>query len=636
MSVDRAEQGTSSAKAHRPRKADRRLAPRANVRAASVLASCRRLSCSSAIIALALSVLSPILSAPRALAQTSSPVTYWGEIGYDFRFDSLEGAPNLTQHIGRLSVNGTTYVWQPWLAQFDAGIGVALREEDREPDNRSGVLTTGNARLKLFPASRFPFEAFAERTDSDIDGEITGFDLETTRYGVAQRYTTVGGTALRVRAERTEQQGTTRGEADRRDVSDLLQLGFSRSFDNHNISIDSNFNQIEREETQERVSRIFSSARHDYRPSPALSVNNLFTFSDTRFDREDLDFETSFLQFNSFSFWRPDTEKPLLVNGSLRYLGIESEVASRKSRADAVTATVGSIYELTPQWSATGDFGFTQRIDDDGADDLQHFQTLGTRYTSDSIPLGAFEYSWSGGGEISNISGETTFEGTRQGAVQGIDLEFGHDLDYRTPLSGGTLTMNVGQGVDMSFDTSERSVQTLIHSAGLSWSRFDWSASTFARLSANDARTFGGGGRFGDEESEFQIINFQLSREQQITRDSTWSGNLTVQATRQDSAGGAAPEWRPIASADLTYRHRSLFGVPRLHFRSTLRFLSDAYVPLLQDPVEPNDRNNKEWENRLEYSIGRLDLELIGKLSDIGDRDRALVLFRLTRRFGSF
>ena len=63
-----------------------------------------------------------------------------------------------------------------------------MRDEARDTEDRSGVLTTGNARLKLFPASRFPFEAFVERTDSDTDGDLTGLDLETTRYGVPLAY----------------------------------------------------------------------------------------------------------------------------------------------------------------------------------------------------------------------------------------------------------------------------------------------------------------------------------------------------------------------------------------------------------------------------------------------------------------
>jgi len=77
-----------------------------------------------------------------------------------------------------------------------------------------------------------------------------------------------------------------------------------------------------------------------------------------------------------------------------------------------------------------------------------------------------------------------------------------------------------------------------------------------------------------------------------------------------------------------------VFRVPRLWFRSKLRFLSDSYFPLLDDPTGNRQREQIIWENRLEYAIGRLRLRLLGTLSDSDDAERAILLFQIRRIFG--
>ncbi|MDH3639197.1 MAG: hypothetical protein OES09_12170, partial [Gammaproteobacteria bacterium] len=59
------------------------------------------------------------------------------------------------------------------------------------------------------------------------------------------------------------------------------------------------------------------------------------------------------------------------------------------------------------------------------------------------------------------------------------------------------------------------------------------------------------------------------------------------------------------------------------------------YLPFLDEPVGPNEREQAVWENRLDYSIGRVELRLIGTLSKANMQDRLILLFQVRRLFGA-
>ena len=71
-----------------------------------------------------------------------------------------------------------------------------------------------------------------------------------------------------------------------------------------------------------------------------------------------------------------------------------------------------------------------------------------------------------------------------------------------------------------------------------------------------------------------------------------------------------------------------------LTFRSTVRFVSNSYVAVLDEPDLPTDRDDKQWENRLEYYIGRLQLRAIARISEIQGTERTFFLFQARRMIG--
>ncbi|MHB1591095.1 MAG: hypothetical protein ACYCTW_06135, partial [Sulfuricella sp.] len=99
------------------------------------------------------------------------------------------------------------------------------------------------------------------------------------------------------------------------------------------------------------------------------------------------------------------------------------------------------------------------------------------------------------------------------------------------------------------------------------------------------------------------------------------------------------------SSADLSYRHQRAFGVPRLNFVSELRIYGDMPLPVLAGPRQQESRS---WENRLDYTIGRLQLRLSARVSEVSNINntinttnntnttrQSLLMFSLNRPFGA-
>ena len=160
------------------------------------------------------------------------------------------------------------------------------------------------------------------------------------------------------------------------------------------------------------------------------------------------------------------------------------------------------------------------------------------------------------------------------------------------------------------------------------------------RASLSDTRTYAGGTRADEVAGEFQLANLQASLDQRLTTTSTFSGNLTIQATRDAADNPVASmntrngEWVPTASIDLTYYNTRMFDVPRLTFRSTLRLISDSYLPLFDEPDRINGREDMRWDNRLEYTIGRMQIRATGRLSELRGEKQTFLLLQVRRMFG--
>ena len=567
------------------------------------------------------------------------PIRWWGELGYDYHVENYEQGEDLVEHIGIFRLNGASYISQPWIATWEAGIGLNLRRSKHDSGFSDSDNIIGNAKVRIFPESKFPLELFAESTDSSTDTDLTGLQLDTTRYGFLQRYTTDAGTAFKLGYEQADQRNITTGidgEVEvREDETDILRAGFNKVSGPHNIVFDATANTVDRVDSPDLNKTLFSTLRHSYRPNQRLSTEDRLTYNSSKIIQGTTDFKTDFLQFNSFAFWRPDTRRPLRVNGTMRILGRETETqATDPNSAYTASGTLGATYEWDKNWLFNANAGISY-LDTETETATSSNQSLNAIYNSDVSKLWGLDASWFGQADVRNLTEED------QDSLQALGGQLGYNLGRHIQLRrNSSFDFNFRQSASFVEDTEDFSSQTLLTTLGFSWNRVNGKRSSMARLSASDSRTNVSGSQSGQVDGEFQLVNFQASLDQRINNHSSIRGNITLQATRNerpeipgiiDEGNG---EWTPTSTIDVTYINQRTFGVPMLTFRSTLRYVSNSYVAVLDEPDLPNSRDDTQWENRLEYYIGRLQLRGIARLSDIQGVERTFFLFQIRRMIG--
>jgi hypothetical protein len=176
-----------------------------------------------------------------------------------------------------------------------------------------------------------------------------------------------------------------------------------------------------------------------------------------------------------------------------------------------------------------------------------------------------------------------------------------------------------------------------VHNIALAWTTSGVDRSGYARASYSDSDELGGAN------ARFQLFNVQVSGTLQFDRNQSLSGDLTLQWTKQRTGDTFDPVVAQILSSqpsgnisrggDISYRHMRLFDVPRLRFTSALRITEDVQDQPGVLALIP-DHETRQWENRLDWNIGRLDSQLVLRMSWIDGQRRDLLMWRIQRSFG--
>lgn len=558
------------------------------------------------------------------------PVSTWGHLEYQWGREMPEEQPASTSQRVTLKVNAATYIWQPWIALLDGGLGLTWTELDQDGSGQDGELITGNARLRLFPRSHFPFEAFLERSSSTLEGERAGPDLLTTTYGFSQQYNPKdsGRYSFRYRhTTRTEEQaGTTLIGSEEDD--DFFALRASRAFGLHSFVLRSELEKTDKTSPDEELTRTLHLLTHRFRPDASLSVDNFLSINDSVYDRASGESRFGVRQLNSVAFWRPKSEKPLLVTGTALVQEMDSGGSGTATQTQSIMLNGGASYRWSPSLTLRANAGISSSRSE-GEDTSTTSQRVGADYSPPGIPLGKFEYHWNTSGELGNQTGVEGENGD-SGSVQEISASLGHNLTRSVSLSEeSSLNFSVSQHGSASEDTADSARQTVTHTASAGWNQYRGSTSTLVRLSGNDTR------RFGDDKGVFQLINLQASRNQQLSRLSSLNGNLTVQASRSRTDGDSdSGNWTTVASIDVLYRHHRFLGVPRLELTSELNFRSENLIPLFESAQGEDESQDRVWRNRLDYRIGRLEMSLRAHLNETDGQMNKVIYFQVRRNFG--
>ncbi len=547
------------------------------------------------------------------------PVSYNGELRADFRFNEPEGGESSLQQLRTAQLNASSYVWRPWFATLNGNFALTQSVTEAQQDSE-GLFASGGGSFRLFPVSRFPFESFVSFTDSRTEfADPLGpqvSDFQTLRFGARQDYRPISGrSSYTARVERIVQTDDIGSD----DTTDLFQLATNQNFETQRFNLDLNIDRTEREQQDSDTLNKILNGRHNYRPNDSLSVETFANvtdliqenpFQETRFTRADV---------NSFAIWR-SRDRPLTVDANARLVATRDEVGANSSEFFSELLRVGARYDLSERLRLSGNV--SGALEQGEAETVSTTQDATATYQSADLPLRGFSYNWSTSGTVSNSTE------TGRDATQRLSWSAGHGLSRVVPFAGSAvLTGSLNQNVSSFHDTDEGSEQNLNHNGTVSVTRSGSSGSSSLTLILSDSRIFGREVESGSAISTFQSATLQGTHFQNLSRFSSWNASLNFQGNRFSNGSS---ETFTSSSVTLSYNNSRVFGVRRLRFESTFESSANSLDFVSQDE---EDSPELSWDNRLDYTIGLLDIRLRGTVVDRAGQQDVTVFLTIRRLF---
>ena len=547
-----------------------------------------------------------------------------GYLEYQGRRETREEGGDVTGNQATLRVDADTPLGKPWLAQLSMGLGMTYYETTQDDLSQTGNRITGGARLRLLPRSIFPFEAFVDRFDSNIQGELTGPSYEQTRYGFVQTYTPSVGALYRFRYEHSDRTDEDRfvGAGESSTEEDRMTFELNRAFKNQSLNFSSDYDRIDRDVPETTNLRGVNVVRHQYSPGSTFSVNTLLSDVRTEIEQQTSFNRTEQTQFTSNAFWRPETAKPLLVTGSVLVSGFGNQSNGPKTENTLMTGSTTASYQIKPalSWRTSASLSENRNNTSERRTSLAR---TGLTFSPAAIPLKKWFYAYSLSGDVASRT-DTAAQDTQE-----VATSLSHTLNRSRSMRGGTGGVSLSQQLFVVEDTADRREQGMNNSATADWSSRASRKSIYLRALATDNRRIDGTG------IGFQMINFQANGSVQATRLSSWAGNATLQWTRNRDDVSTTP-WLNSGSVNVVYRHERVFRIPLLRFSSELRLLTEDLALAREDEFTKDRRETAAWINRLDYLIGRSQITLRGQVSQVDGRQYQLLYLQVRRYFGRF
>lgn len=558
----------------------------------------------------------------------AAPVDVSGSVGYTFRTlsnDRIDDVSN--QLLGTLHLR--SYLWEPWFATVEGGATITKDSSDLDDGQNSSSSTsdiyTGDLALNLLPESRTPFRLVYQATDSRVDNttvdnpliRLSGEDFKTTNLDLRQSYISEEGHRIQARY------GTRTWDSDinGKYTDDVAGIELDWRPERQRLLFRGNVETIDQTRTGRHQDNLLLDLDHYYFPNDDFRVDTKVSHYslDTTFDGSTGLVDTTntdVTQASSFTFWRP-TDRRWTVSAGARAFTMAGDNSAQSSDQNNIGVTAGAFYQYSKRLRFDGSATFTKG-EVSSASQTTNTQHFGALYQSDLAEVRGFTYEWYGSGAVEN-------QGDPDRQLQSVGATFGHDAQ-KIWMAGpaASLRLSLSQSVNGLLSTGDGySSERFDHSASLGWNESAAEGTTLLQATVSDSRNI------GDLSDQQQLINFQASRYQTISRRSTLSGSFTLQTVVRDFSTGSpyiTSNNRTVTSAtgQVTYTQQTLFDVPRLQFNSDLR-VSQASTN------EGADRN--EWENRLDYTIGLVDTSLSLRWLDNGDESSTLLYFRVMRRF---
>ena len=547
-----------------------------------------------------------------------APIRWRGLLAMDMRSFAVEGQAQRRDLVESAILQATSYVYQPWFAQFALGItGVAAQARGEVPSNGDTIGTNGM--LNVFPTSRFPFQANFERTDSRSSEQFTGRDFVQQRAGARQSYRSVGGES---NTSAAFDRSTLSSSAFGRDTVDVYNAGYQRSAGANSFDASANRTLNTREAGERsQFDRLFG--RHNYVDGGLLTAETLASYGATSQNlATEMGLKNEVTQLSSFATWRRSDDDPLFVTGGARLFrsAIASPLSETETRSGMGYGTLN--YRVNPNLILNAGGSVTQASSSEAdASQVLGQEFAGATYTTDAHRLGEYLYTANLGANVTNQSGgeEGNHRVISTQGTQGLNRLF-------NVAPAQSIALNLSQTLAHSHDTLVGDLNTFSNYGGLSYRLSSAETlSGFASVSASDSRTR------GFAESNLQLVNFQLSGQANLGRYSNLVANYTVQGTRP----GSSEPFAVSRNGGGTYQHVRVFGVAQLRYLAIYERSDYQLNTRLQGDINAlRDQVTWSFEQRLEYRIGKLEMRLSYRLAEIDGLKNALLFLRIAREFG--
>lgn len=550
-----------------------------------------------------------------------------GRVTVSLRDIDTESGSDSQQRVSTGSLTGFGYLWRPWFARTSVKLDISHIESEQESavmgSSRTGDdILSGEGRINLFPSSRFPTEMFADVSDSRVETSnlISVEEIDTLRrerYGVNQQYRPAsGGSRYAFQYLHSE---TEKNDGDEEESDDFWVTGDHR-FSNNTVTyrLQRRNGDILAEGKRSQEEQQTVNLRHSYFTQEGLNLESALNQS----VEEEL--ESGILSrdrqttLSSFLTWRPKDSK-FTARANVNLLRREDLVANASGLTDSALASAGFSYDFSSALRVSADAGVSHSQSENSESD-RHFENLTSSYSPVAIPLGNWRYFWGANIGLGN-SGETD---KRDVLTASAGIRHGLNRVF-SDTQGSSVSVGVNQSYTRQQDSNHSWAYTLTHLGTLSaaWNRKG--SLGRVQLSVSDSRTQGVEEEdTGQQASEdhVQTLSLLASLSRATSRYTTWNIDTSVGATRV--AREASDDRFAFGLLSGGYLNNRWFDVMRLRFQSRLEYSVRESIP---DEEEKTDETRVVWDNRVNYTVGLLDLSARLTVTGIdGELTRSMVL----------
>ncbi|MCB1888258.1 MAG: hypothetical protein KDH20_11685 [Rhodocyclaceae bacterium] len=579
-----------------------------------------------------------------------APIRWGGGVSYIHRRFKSGDSDWRSANGYSVATQASSFILAPWLATVSGSLTLSLSESEASDGGSTGsVVTTGGLGASIFPVSRFPLRLEFRVSDSRTEDSVFDERRRNYRFSARQEYRPARGGW-----NASAGYDYDRIEADTRDEVHRLSSAFSWQENSQTLTADAGVARNLREDGfNSTVAN--ASVNHSMRLPRDISVTSAANYIfDERSTGGSSTSQQQALQAYSAANWNP-TQSPWSAFATARLSRSQSQGAPA---TNSVSLSTGSSYRYSRNLRFSGSFTASTIFRNGTSSTVSTSETLGVGYSGDPLKFGRLSYNWGLAASGSNANGNVS--------TRTLSTSANHSLSSSWETSEwSSLGVTGTQSVSQNRVWSSESTQSTALSHALSTTYFaapSAASQAQASLSVSDSRTF------GDGASRFQMANFQLNSNWRISRDSQFSGNLSIQRTwrkamdqefvavsEDDDATPPTddpPADDPFAfdfierevsdsntsiNGNLAYRHSRAFGVRNLNY--SIRFVASTATRNAREFGDPDDDGTevtRTLEQELTHTVGRLSSQLTMRVADRDGRKNASIFFRVNRSFGNY